>query len=143
MDCGLLCARLLSAAAIVTTSFASSAVFAADTLKVTDFSIGGPDEVFSKLDQLKPLAAAGKGKIALLLPDTAFSARWMTADAPAFERAFKEVGLTPNDYIISNAQASPQRQQTEAEQAITDGASIILITNLDSGSGARLRPMRI
>ncbi|TPJ32339.1 hypothetical protein, partial [Mesorhizobium sp. B2-6-5] len=48
-------------------------------LKVTDFAVGGPEDVFSKLNQLKDLAAAGKGKIAVLLPDTRSSTRWMTA----------------------------------------------------------------
>ncbi|WP_082583177.1 substrate-binding domain-containing protein [Mesorhizobium sp. Root695] len=108
-------------------------------LKVTDFAVGGPEDVFSKLNQLKDLAVAGKGKIAVLLPDTRSSTRWMTADAPGFERAFKQMGLTPNDYIISNAQGMPQTQRIQAEQAITDGASVLLITNLDSGSGAAIQ----
>lgn len=108
-------------------------------LKVSDFAEGGPEDVFGKLPQLKELAASGKGKIAVLLPDTRSSTRWMGADAPGFERAFKEMGLTPDDYIIANAQGSPQTQRTQAEQAITDGASVLLITNLDSGSGAAIQ----
>lgn len=108
-------------------------------LKVSDFAEGGPDDVFGKLAQLKELAAAGKGKIAVLLPDTRSSTRWMNADAPGFERAFAEMGLTPDDYIISNAQGSPQTQRTQAEQAITSGASVLLITNLDSGSAAAIQ----
>ncbi len=109
------------------------------SLKVSDFAEGGPEEVFAKLAPLKALAAKGKGKIAVLLPDTRSSTRWMTADAPGFERAFKEMGLTTDDYIISNAQGSPQTQRTQAEQAITSGASILLITNLDSGSAAAIQ----
>jgi D-xylose transport system substrate-binding protein len=121
-------------------SMASAATARAPvTLKVSDFAIGGPDEVFSKLDQLKPLVGEGKGKIAVLLPDTRSSSRWVTADAVGFERAFKEMGLTPDDYIISNAQGSPDMQRTQAEQAITAGASVLLITNLDSGSGAAIQ----
>ncbi len=108
-------------------------------LKVSDFAEGGPEDVFAKLAPLKDLAAAGEGKIALLLPDTRSSPRWMTADAPGFVRAFAEMGLTTDDYIILNAQGSPQTQRTQAEQAITDGASVILITNLDSGSSASIQ----
>ncbi|WP_082583179.1 sugar ABC transporter substrate-binding protein [Mesorhizobium sp. Root695] len=108
-------------------------------LAASDFTTGGPADIFGRLDTLKNVAAAGKGKIAVLLPDTRSSARWATVDAPGFERAFKQMGLTPNDYIISNAQGMPQTQRTQAEQAITDGASVLLITNLDSGSGAAIQ----
>ncbi|MDX0009837.1 substrate-binding domain-containing protein (plasmid) [Sinorhizobium meliloti] len=108
-------------------------------LTVASFAVGGPDEVFAQLDVLRPLVTKGAGKIAVLLPDTRSSTRWMGADAPGFERAFQQMGLTPDDYIISNAQGSPQTQRTQAEQAITAGASILLITNLDSGSGAAIQ----
>ena len=99
---------------------------------------GGQDAVFAKLAALKDVAAAGKGKIAVLLPDTQSSARWAGVDAPGFDAAFKAMGLTANDYTIVNAQGSPQTQQTQAEQAITQGASVILIANLDSGSAAAI-----
>lgn len=99
---------------------------------------GGQDAVFAKLSALKDVASAGKGKIAVLLPDTQSSARWAGVDAPGFDAAFKAMGLTANDYTIVNAQGSPQTQQTQAEQAITQGASVILIANLDSGSAAAI-----
>jgi D-xylose transport system substrate-binding protein len=121
--------------ASATVAFAQSG---AASLTVKDFISGGPDTVYGQLAKLKETAAAGKGKIAVLLPDTRSSARWATEDAPGFERAFKAMGLTSNDYIIDNAQGSPQTQQTQAEQAITQGASIIIETNLDSGSGAAI-----
>src|SRR6185437_5656844 len=93
---------------------------------------GGQDATFAKLAALKDVAAAGKGKIAVLLPDTQSSARWAGVDAPGFDAAFKAAGLTSDDYMIVNAQGSPQTQQTQAEQAITQGASVIVIANLDS-----------
>lgn len=117
----------------------ASAQEGAAKLAASDFTTGTPDEIFARLDRLKEAAAAGQGKIAVLLPDTRSSARWATVDAPGFERAFQQMGLTPDDYIISNAQGSPQTQRTQAEQAITAGASILLITNLDSGSGAAIQ----
>ena len=110
----------------------------AASLTVKDFTTGGPSGILGQLAKLKPVAAAGKGKIAVLLPDTRSSARWATEDAPGFARAFQAMGLSPSDYIISNAQGSPATQQTQAEQAITQGASVILIANLDSGSGAAI-----
>jgi D-xylose transport system substrate-binding protein len=39
---------------------------------------------------------------------------------------------------IQNAQGDKSTQQQQAEQAITNGAKIILLTNLDSGSGAAI-----
>lgn len=109
-------------------------------LSAEDFAAAsGPDAVFELLSQLKPLAAAGEGKIAVLLPDTQSSARYVEQDTPAFERAFAQMGLTEDDYIILNAQNSPQTQQTQAEQAISNGASVLLLDNLDSGSGAAIQ----
>ncbi len=99
---------------------------------------GGQDATFAKLAALKDVAAAGKGKIAVLLPDTQSSQRWETVDAPGFKAAFAAMGVPDSDVIIVNAQGSPQTQQTQAEQAITQGASVILIANLDSGSGAAI-----
>ena len=78
------------------------------------------------------------GKIAVLLPDTKSSDRWEKADRRFFEEAFKAAGLSEDDYLISNAQGDPATQRSQAEQAITEGAKVILLTNLDSGSGAAI-----
>ncbi len=79
------------------------------------------------------------GLIAVLLPDTESSARWEDFDRPAFEAAFEEAGLVADeDYIILNAEGDPSTQQTQADQALTQGASVIVLTNLDSGSGAAI-----
>jgi D-xylose transport system substrate-binding protein len=73
--------------------------------------------------------------VAVLLPDSQSSVRWETADRPFLSAAFKKAGLT---YNITNAQGSATTQQTQAEQAITNGAKVILLVNLDSGSGAAI-----
>jgi D-xylose transport system substrate-binding protein len=78
------------------------------------------------------------GKIAVLLPDTKSSDRWEKADRRFFEEAFKAAGLSADDYLINNAQGDPATQRSQAEQAITEGAKVILLTNLDSGSGAAI-----
>src|SRR5262245_41067665 len=78
------------------------------------------------------------GKIAVLLPDTKSSDRWEKADRRFFEEAFKAAGLSDDDFLISNAQGDPATQRSQAEQAITEGAKVILLTNLDSGSGAAI-----
>jgi D-xylose transport system substrate-binding protein len=129
---------LLAGAGVIASASVATAAGDAASLTVKDFTTGGPSGILGQLAKLKPVAAAGKGKIAVLLPDTRSSARWATEDAPGFARAFQAMGLSPSDYIISNAQGSPATQQTQAEQAITQGASVILIANLDSGSGAAI-----
>ncbi len=93
---------------------------------------------FSAMAQLKSLAAAGKGKIAVLLPDTTTSARYEAFDRPYLTKAFQAAGLTSSDFKIENAQGSASTMQTQAEAAITDGASVLLVDALDSGSGAAI-----
>jgi D-xylose transport system substrate-binding protein len=78
------------------------------------------------------------GKIAVLLPDTKSSDRWEKADRRFFQQAFRAAGLSDDDFLISNAQGDPVTQRSQAEQAITEGAKVILLTNLDSGSGAAI-----
>jgi D-xylose transport system substrate-binding protein len=74
-------------------------------------------------------------KVAVLLPDTKSSVRWETADKPLLQKAFDEAGVPVE---IQNAQGDKSAQQQQAEQAITNGAKILLLTNLDSGSGAAI-----
>ncbi len=78
---------------------------------------------------------AGEGSIAVLLPDSASSARWEADDRRFFEQAFEAAGV---EYTIVNAEGDARAQQTQAEQAITNGAKVILLVNLDSGSGAAI-----
>jgi D-xylose transport system substrate-binding protein len=78
------------------------------------------------------------GKIAVLLPDTKSSDRWEKADRRFFEEAFRAAGLSDDDFVINNAQGEPSTQRSQAEQAVTEGAKVMLLTNLDSGSGAAI-----
>jgi len=93
---------------------------------------------FSTMGKLKPVTAAGKGKVAVLLPDTTTSARYETFDRPYLQQAFQAAGLSSSDIIINNAQGSAQTMQTQADAAITSGASVLLVDALDSGSGAAI-----
>ena len=79
------------------------------------------------------------GSIHVLLPDSASSARWESDDRRFFQAAFEGVGLIDGvDFSIVNAEGDPATQQTQAEAALAAGASVILLTNLDSGSGAAI-----
>ncbi|MFI5846016.1 sugar ABC transporter substrate-binding protein [Catenuloplanes sp. NPDC051500] len=71
-------------------------------------------------------------KIAVILPDSASSNRWETADRRYLEAAFKAAGVA---YDIQNAQGDKNAFQTIADQQITNGATVLMIVNLDSGTG--------
>jgi D-xylose transport system substrate-binding protein len=79
--------------------------------------------------------AAPEGKIGVILPDTASSVRWETADRPLLEAAFKAAGV---EYDIQNAGGDKQRMATIADQMITGGVTVLAIVNLDSASGAQI-----
>lgn len=76
--------------------------------------------------------AAKTPKIGVILPDSKSSARWETADRRYLEAAFKAAGV---QYDIQNAQNDKTAFQTIADQMITNGATVLLIVNLDSGTG--------
>ena len=76
-----------------------------------------------------------KPKVAVLLPDSKSSVRWETVDRPLLQKALEAGGVEAN---ITNAEGDKSTQQQQAEQAITNGAKVILLVNLDSGSGAAI-----
>src|SRR5215218_9732550 len=75
------------------------------------------------------------GKVAVLLPDSKSSVRWETVDRPFLKEAFDDAGIESE---IQNAEGDKPTQQQQAEQAITNGAKVLLLVNLDSGSGAAI-----
>jgi D-xylose transport system substrate-binding protein len=87
---------------------------------------------------LKSIAAAGKGSIAVILPDTVSSNRYVEFDAPYLKDALSAAGLSSSDYTIQNAQGSDATQLADAQTAITKGASVIVVDPLDSGVGAKI-----
>lgn len=73
--------------------------------------------------------------IVVLLPDSQSSDRWELDDRRFLEEAFDQAGVS---YSIVNAEGDASTQVTQAEQAITNGAKVFLLVNLDSGSGASI-----
>src|SRR6476660_7787034 len=113
-----------------TPSSGGSAVPQVDVTKFTaDYAV---------MKTLQSLAAQGKGKIGVLLPDTTSSTRYVQYDAPNLTKAFEAAGLSSSDFKIDNAHASPATMQQQAEADITDGASVLLLDAIDSGSGAAI-----
>ena len=80
-------------------------------------------------------ATSKAGKVAVLLPDSKSSVRWETVDRPFLKEAFDAAGV---EVEIQNAEGDKSTQQQQAEQAITNGAKVLLLVNLDSGSGAAI-----
>jgi len=73
-----------------------------------------------------------KAKVGVILPDSKSSARWETADRKYLKEAFEKAGV---QYDIQNAQNDKSAFQTIADQMITSGATVLMIVNLDSGTG--------
>jgi len=71
--------------------------------------------------------------IGVILPDSASSSRWETADRRYLEEAFDAAGVR---YDIQNAEGDRSQFQTIADQMLTNGVDVLMIVNLDSGSGA-------
>ena len=75
-------------------------------------------------------------KIALLLPESK-TTRYEQQDRPNFERRVKEL-CASCEVIYGNAEQDPAKQQQQAEQAITNGAKVIVISAVDVKSAASI-----
>jgi D-xylose transport system substrate-binding protein len=75
-----------------------------------------------------------------LLPDTKSSTRYTLFDAPYLKAAFRKAGVSAT---ILNAHADPQKQRSQAEQCLTQGAKVILLDQLDPASGAAITNLAV
>jgi D-xylose transport system substrate-binding protein len=75
-----------------------------------------------------------------LLPDTKSSTRYTLFDAPLLSAAFKAAGVSAQ---VLNAQASPQRQKSQAQGCLAKGAQVILLDQLDPASGAAITNLAV
>lgn len=101
-------------------------------------SCGDSGDGSSDTEALTNSGVGADDKIAVLLPDSASSARWETDDRRFLVEAFEAAGLSSDQYLILNAEGDPVTMQTLAEQAITDGATVLIMVNLDSGSASAI-----
>ena len=93
---------------------------------------------FAAMSTLKPLTTAGKGNVAVLLPDTVTSARYVQFDAPYLTQALTAAGLSSSQFTVQNAQGSDQTELSDAQTAITKGATVLIMDPIDSGVGAQI-----
>ena len=114
-------------------SSASSSSAPAVSISVSQF-----DRNFTAMSALKPLASAGKGNVAVILPDTVTSARYVQFDAPYLTQALTAAGLSSSQFTVQNAQGSDATQLSDAQTAITKGATVLIMDPLDAGVGAQI-----
>ena len=87
-------------------------------------------------------AASGRGngkasssasiKACALLPDTKSSTRYTLFDAPYLKAAFKKAGVPAQ---VLNALGDSQKQKSQAQQCLAQGAKVILLDQLNASSG--------
>jgi D-xylose transport system substrate-binding protein len=119
-------------------SSSGSSSSSSSSAAVPQLSLSQINNTFSAMATLKPLAAKGKGSIAVILPDTVSSTRYVEFDAPYLKESFAKAGLTASQYSVQNALGSTQTQFSDAQTAITKGATVLLVDPLDSGVGAHI-----
>jgi D-xylose transport system substrate-binding protein len=75
--------------------------------------------------------SGGNADICVLLPDPKSSVRWETQDRPALVAAFRKAKVS---YVISNADGDAQKQRSQADQCLANGAKVVILVSLDAGS---------
>jgi D-xylose transport system substrate-binding protein len=83
-------------------------------------------------------AAPANTKVGILLPDTASSPRWVSADPAELKKQCTARKLT---CYIDNANNSATTQQSQAQALINAGVGVLLVVNLDSGSGKAIEAL--
>jgi D-xylose transport system substrate-binding protein len=87
-----------------------------------------------------PSKQAASIKACALLPDTKSSTRYTLFDAPYLKAAFKRANVPAQ---VLNAHADPQKQRSQAEQCLAQGAKVILLDQLDPASGASITNLAV
>ena len=105
----------------------------------SDLSISSFDASFSYMAKLKDLTAAGKGKVAVLLPDTTSSVRYVQFDEPYLRKALEGAGYKSSDFTITNAQGQEAQELAQAQTAITNGATVLIMDPLNSTVGSQIQ----
>ena len=86
-------ALVLAACGSSGTSNSSGSGSSSGAKNVPQLSVTALNNSFSAMATLKPLAAEGKGNVAVILPDTVSSTRYVEFDAPYLKQAFLAAGL--------------------------------------------------
>jgi D-xylose transport system substrate-binding protein len=93
---------------------------------------------FSAMAKLKPLVSRGSGNVAVILPDTVSSTRYVEFDAPYLTKSLTLAGLKASQFTVQNAQGSDATEYSDAQAAITKGAKVLIMDPIDPGVGAKI-----
>lgn len=80
---------------------------------------------------------AKTGKIAFLMPCATCADRFENQDKPFFVKAVHDIDPSI-EVIANNAQGSSSTQITQAEAALTNGATVLVVSPLDEAAGAAI-----
>ena len=87
-----------------------------------------------------PATKSASIKACALLPDTTSSTRYTLFDAPYLKAAFSKAGVAAT---VLNAHNDPQKQKSQAQQCLAQGAKVILLDQLDPASGASITNLAV
>lgn len=113
-------------------AFAAVALGTALTLTACGANVGGTGDAGPQ----SSAAQAGEaplGKVGVLLPETASSARWEGFDKPMLEQALRAEGFDPD---VQNAQGDVQKFTTLADGMIAQGVKVLIIASINSEVGS-------
>jgi D-xylose transport system substrate-binding protein len=80
-------------------------------------------------------SGSGGAQVGVILPDTQSSQRWESFDKPYLQQAFTAAGVKAD---IQNALGDKNKFASIADSMIQEGVKVLIITNLDSASGAQV-----
>jgi D-xylose transport system substrate-binding protein len=87
-----------------------------------------------------PAAKSAKIQACALLPDTKSSTRYTLFDAPYLKAAFRKAGVAAT---VLNAHNDPQKQKSQAEQCLAQGAKVILLDQITPASGISITNLAV
>jgi D-xylose transport system substrate-binding protein len=128
----------VSSSPSTSTSTSSASPSGNSSSSMPPISVSDLNNSFTALAGLGSLARSGRGSVAVLLPDTVSSVRYVEFDAPSLKQAFTIAGLPRSDFVIQNALGSDANQLSDAKSDITEGASVLILDPLDSDVGAQI-----
>jgi D-xylose transport system substrate-binding protein len=85
-------------------------------------------------------AKAASIQACALLPDTKSSTRYVLFDAPYLKAAFRKAGVSAQ---VLNALNDAQKQKSQAQQCLAQGAKVILLDQIDPASGAAITNLAV
>jgi D-xylose transport system substrate-binding protein len=83
----------------------------------------------------KPAKKSASADVCVLLPDTKSSIRWEQFDRPYLDKTLTAAKVS---HTIVNALNDPQKMRSQADQCLANGAKVLIIAPIDSGSASAI-----